>query len=155
MWGPISYVQAFEWLIQVLSRASGVPTVSTSNEMLKWRVMLWAVDPWELLSTADFIFFSPLLAFEVSFTSGMATEIMLVNDTSKVHLQPPHPHPPHPRLAQIKEHWMYHNTAEYKSSKIWMKFNFSQCLHLIPIAYQRGFLRGFLVPEAFWMCSTF
>lgn len=105
------------------------------------------MDPWELLSTADFIFFSPLLAFEVSFTSGMATEIMLVNDTSKVHLQPPPP--PHPRLAQIKEHWMYHNTAEYKSSKIWMKFNFSQCLHLIPIAYQRGFLRGFLVPEAF------
>lgn len=42
-----------------------------------------AADPRETLPTADFIC-SPPLAFEVSFIHRMATEITLINDTSKM-----------------------------------------------------------------------
>lgn len=49
----------------------------------------------EPLSTAHFRFISPLWAFEVSFTSWLASEIKPLNDTSKMHLpQSPHSHPP-------------------------------------------------------------
>ena len=43
-------------------------TVSTSNTMLKWCVMLHPTNPCEPFSIAEFIF-SPILSFEVSFTS--------------------------------------------------------------------------------------
>lgn len=43
-------------------RVGFAPSVSMSNEMVKWCVMLHAADPREPLSTADFIF-SPLVAF--------------------------------------------------------------------------------------------
>lgn len=78
------------------------------------------------------IFFSHLLAFEVSFSSRTATEIMLVNDTSKMHL----PWPPFPIFPKPKNN----RGTQYCGIKIfetWMKYNLFQCLVLI------------LIPEGF------
>lgn len=105
------------------------------------------MDPWELLSTADFIFFSPLLAFEVSFTSGMATEIMLVNDTSKVHLQPPHP------PSQIGPNQRTLDVPQYCRIQIFKNLDEIQLFPMSALnsdCLSKGFFfKGFLVPEAF------
>lgn len=87
------------------------------------------MDSWEPLSTADLIYFSPLLAFEVSFTSGMATEIMLVNDTSKVHL-------PQPPPSQIGPNQRTMGVPQYCRIQIFKNLDEIQ-------------MKGFLVPEAF------
>lgn len=67
----------------------------------------------ESLSTAHFKFISPLWAFEVSFTSWLASEIKPLNDTSKMHLpQSPHPHPPFKTNNRCTT-----NIVEYKTKK--------------------------------------
>lgn len=152
MWGPISYVQAFEWLIQVLSRASGVPTVSTSNEMLKWSVMLRAADPWEPLSTGDLIFF--LSSF------GFWSVIYQWNGhwdyAGKWHFKGALS--PSPPPSQIGPNQRTMGVPQYCRIQIFKNLDKIQLFPMSALnsdCLSKGFLKGFLVPEAFWTCSTF